>query len=76
MATSLAERIEEWRNQLLDTSKRNRLVSLSLGRAGAVRLVHPGGNIWTRLVADGNTMSFPLKRDIVDARLDDDGRDR
>jgi len=32
MAMTLSNRIEEWRSQLLDTSKRNRLISLNLGR--------------------------------------------
>jgi very-short-patch-repair endonuclease len=72
MATSLNARIEEWRNQLLDTSKRNRLISLNLGRAGAVKLVHPSANtVWTNLVADAKTMSFPLKRELLDVPLED-----
>ncbi len=67
MGTSLTARIEEWRNQLLDTSKRNRLISLNLGRAGAVKLVHPSAeSLWTSLVTDGKTMSFPLKRELLD----------
>ena len=41
MTTSLDARIEKWRSKLLDTSKRNRLISLNLGRAGAVKLVYP-----------------------------------
>lgn len=66
MATSLSERIEEWRNQLLDTSKRNKLISLNFGRAGAVQLLHPDAeSLWTNLVADGKMMSFPLKRDLL-----------
>jgi hypothetical protein len=72
MATSLSERIEEWRNQLLDTSKRNRLISLNLGRAGAVKLVHPGAEkLWTSLVAEGKTMSFPLQRELVGVPLEE-----
>ena len=72
MATSLSERIEEWRNQLLDTSKRNRLISLNLGRAGAVKLVHPGAEkLWTSLVAGGKTMSFPLQRELVGIPLEE-----
>ncbi len=66
MAISLADRIEEWRGQLLDTSKRNRLISLNLGRTGAVKLVHPGADrLWSRLVGEGLGMSFPYKRDLV-----------
>jgi very-short-patch-repair endonuclease len=66
MATTLADRIEEWRGQLLDTSKRNRLVSLNLGRTGAVKLVHPDADrLWTRLVVEGKAMTFPFKRDLL-----------
>src|SRR5436305_2021573 len=51
MAMNLSERIEEWRSLLLDTTKRNRLISLKLGRTGALRLVHPPAEaIWERLV--------------------------
>ena len=71
MATSLSAQIEEWRKQLLDISKRNRLVSLNLGRAGAVKLVHPGADsLWTSLVSEGKTMLFPLKRTLLDERLE------
>jgi very-short-patch-repair endonuclease len=66
MATSLNARVEEWRSQLLDTSKRNRLISLNLGRAGVVKIVHPGAErLWTELVGEGGTMSFPLKGQLV-----------
>jgi hypothetical protein len=72
MATSLSARIEEWRNQLLDTSKRNRLISLNLGRSGAVKLFHPGAQgLWTSLVADAKTMSFPLKQVLLGVPLED-----
>ena len=72
MATSLNARVEEWRSQLLDTSKRNRLISLSLGRAGAVKLVHPGAELlWTKLVRKGSTMSFPLKQQLVGMAVED-----
>ena len=66
MAMTLTARIEEWRSQLLDTSKRNRLISLNLGRAGAVKLVHPVRNdCGPALVTEGKTMSFPLKRELM-----------
>ena len=72
MAVSLNTRIEEWRSQLLDTSKRNKLISLNLGRAGAVKLVHPGAeSLWTELVTEGGTMSFPLKRQLVGMAVED-----
>jgi len=62
MATPVNARIEEWRNNLLDMTMRNRLISLNLGRAGAVKLVHPPvKDLWTKLIAAGGTLSFPSK---------------
>src|SRR5438105_2052261 len=72
MAMNLSERIEEWRSELLDTTKRNRLISLKLGRTGALRMVHPPAEaIWERLVAQGGTMSFPSKGELAGEPDDD-----
>ena len=66
MTASLDARIEEWRSKLLDTSKRNRLINLSLGRAGAVKLIHPTTEtLWSRLVDDEESISFPKKLYLV-----------
>jgi hypothetical protein len=66
MAMDLSARIEEWRSQLLDTTKRNRLIHLNLGRTGPLRLVHPSADlIWDQLVAQSGVMSFPLKHELV-----------
>ena len=65
-------RIEEWRSKLLDTSKRNRLISLSLGRAGAVKLVHPAADtLWSKLVDEGESVSFPKKLYLVGKAAED-----
>lgn len=62
MPAPLDARIEEWRSKLLDTSKRNRLISLNLGRAGAVKLVHPSAKaLWSRLVDEEESVTFPKK---------------
>ena len=66
MAMDLSARIEEWRSQLLDTTKRNRLISLKLGRTGALKLIHPPAeSLWEQLVSLGGTMSFPMKQELV-----------
>ena len=66
MTVPLDARIEEWRSKLLDTSKRNRLISLSLGRAGAVKLVHPDTEtLWSKLVDEGESVSFPKRLYLV-----------
>src|SRR5437899_1580485 len=66
MPFDITTKIEEWRRQLLDTSKRNKLISLNLGPTGAIRLVHPPvDRVWGRLIAEGVAMTFALKRDLV-----------
>ncbi len=76
MAIDLSARIEEWRSQLLDTTKRNRLISLKLGKTGALKLIHPSAqSLWEQLIALGGTMSFPTRQELVgesDAVSDDD----
>jgi hypothetical protein len=59
-------RIDAWRQQLLDTSKRNRLVSFRSGRVGGVDLISPdAASLWQRLVADEGRLQFPWKRDVL-----------
>lgn len=63
MTTILEARIEEWRTNLLDLSKRNRLIHLNLGRYGAVKLIHPSPQtLWSNLVGSGERFSFPEKQ--------------
>ena len=80
MTVSLEARIEEWRSRLLDTSRRNRLISLSLGRAGAVKLVHPASDtLWSNLVDEGASVSFPRKLYLVgkaaEAMIEDEAKE-
>jgi very-short-patch-repair endonuclease len=65
-------RIEEWRTQLLDTSKRNRLVSLKFGRTGGIDLVRPdAADLWHQLVVDESALVFPWRRELVDLPPED-----
>ena len=60
-----ASRIDGWRQQLLDTSRRNRLVNFRSGRAGGIEFAHPSAAaLWARLLADGR-FTFPWKRDVL-----------
>ena len=62
----IGPRIEAWRQLLLDTSKRNRLVSFKAGRGGGVELVHPAAaDLWQKLVVDEGRFEFPWKRDLL-----------
>ena len=66
MSFDLDARIDEWRKSLLDTTKRNRLIKFVAGRIGGVNLVHPpAGDLWSRLVRDGSTLTFPWKRELL-----------
>jgi hypothetical protein len=67
MPFDITARIEAWRTQLLDTTKRNRLINFKVGRAGGIALVHPDpGDFWHRLVAQDAALTFPWKRDLID----------
>ena len=74
----IASKIEEWRGQLLDTSKRNRLISFHAGRSGGVGLAHPGADrVWETLVAGEGCMSFARRRELLGvpdrAAIEEDG---
>jgi very-short-patch-repair endonuclease len=67
MPFDITARIEAWRTQLLDTTKRNRLINFKVGRAGGIALVHPDpGDLWHRLVAQDSVLTFTWKRDLID----------
>src|SRR5262245_18971476 len=67
MAFDFAARIEDWRAQLLSTSKRNRLISFKSGRTGGVTLVRPDpAGLWSRLLAGNTALTFVWKRDLID----------
>jgi hypothetical protein len=64
-AFDLADRIDGWRQQLLDTSRRNRLVNFKSGRVGGIDFAHPAAAaLWSRLLGDGRFI-FPWKRDVL-----------
>lgn len=66
MSPDVTAKIVEWQNQLLDTSKRNRLIKFSTGRGGGVNIVHPRcEELWDILVGESKTLLFPWKRDIL-----------
>ena len=66
MPFDIDARISEWRKSLLDTTKRNRLIKFVAGRIGGISLVAPkSGDIWTRLVREYGTLTFPWKRDLL-----------
>jgi very-short-patch-repair endonuclease len=67
MPFDIAARIEAWRTQLLDTTKRNRLIGFKSGRTGGISLLHPDpGDLWHRLVASDAPLTFVWKRDLID----------
>jgi very-short-patch-repair endonuclease len=67
MPFDINARIDVWRTQLLDTSRKNRLINFKVGRSGGIALVHPDpGDIWDRLVAGNAGLAFAWKRDLID----------
>jgi len=73
MAFDITARIEAWQKNLLDTSKRNRLIKFTTNRAGGIAFLHPDANIvWQRLIVEGKPYSFPWKRDLVDDLLEEE----
>ncbi|MFO0945798.1 MAG: DUF4011 domain-containing protein [Planctomycetota bacterium] len=67
MSPDFSVKIVEWQNQLLDTTKRNRLIKFSTGRGGGVNIVHPDcHDLWKLLVGESKTLTFRWKRDILE----------
>ena len=65
-AFDIAPHLDNWRQQLLDTTKRNRLVSFKSGKIGGVELFAPSAaQLWERLVVAGEKLRFPWKRDLL-----------
>ncbi|WP_439628755.1 DUF4011 domain-containing protein [Gemmata sp.] len=59
-------RLAEWRKSLLDISKRNRLIKFAAGRGGGAYLLRPTvGDLWTRLVCEGERLTFARKAEIL-----------
>jgi very-short-patch-repair endonuclease len=66
MAFDIDARLADWRNALLDTTKRNRLIKFVAGRTGGVNLVHPPApELWSRLVVEGGRLTFAWKRELL-----------
>lgn len=66
MPFDITARIAEWRRNLLDVSKRNRLVKFVSGRNGGVHLLAPKfSDAWLRIAVEGRPVEFPWKRDLL-----------
>src|SRR5437868_2517743 len=67
MRFDINARIDVWRTQLLDTTKRNRLINFKVGRTGGIALVYPDpGELWHHLVTSNADLTFVWKRDLLD----------
>ena len=67
MPFDLTTPLETWRNQLLDLTKRNRLIHCKSGRGGVVPLEHPDPEkLWELLVAKSQPLLFPWQRDLIE----------
>jgi very-short-patch-repair endonuclease len=76
MPFDFGAQIEEWRKELLNTSKRNPLIKFKLvkdGRSGGISLVYPDpGELWHQLVVSDASPTFPWKRNLIDLSADPD----
>src|SRR5437868_371893 len=62
----ITPRIAQWREQLLDLTKRNRLINCRIGPAGALELAHPKlDSVWQLTVIKSGAMSFPRKAELL-----------
>ena len=66
-STSVSQALARWRNNLIDLTRRNPLLTLRSTRSGTLTLSHPGvAGIWQRLVKEGKSCTFwlpPLDED-------------
>lgn len=63
----IKRRIDDWRRNLLDLSKRNPLVNCRTGGRGAIEIVYPDTeSLWQSLGTDDTTMTFAWKRSLVE----------
>ena len=66
-------RVSEWREQLLDLSKRNRLINCRIGRGGALEIEHPASKeVWRQVVVESGRPTFPRKSELLGRPEDDD----
>ncbi|MEX2215165.1 MAG: DUF4011 domain-containing protein [Phycisphaeraceae bacterium] len=66
-AVDFDAQIEAWRRQLLDTSKRNRLINSRFGNRGVVRLYFPSFDLlWAQLVDESRSLEFPWPSSLLD----------
>ena len=71
MSSPLHPRIQEWRTNLLDLSRRNRLINCKIGTRGAIELEHPSAEtIWQQLVVSSGAMTFSWKTQLLDLKTD------
>ncbi len=77
MAVDVTGQIERWRNLLLDTTRRNRLIHCRTGRGGAVALHHPTpAELWKQLLVEPRPLTFPWKRDLLELTEQDEEEDQ
>src|SRR5262245_60581726 len=66
MPFDIAAQIERWQAQLLDTSKRSRLIIFNTGRSSGIKLAYPDpAKVWSTL-AEGGRLTFPWRRALLE----------
>lgn len=63
MPVNMERTLEQWREKLLDLTRRNRLINCKLGKGGAVRLEHPEfDDVITLLINKEQGLTFAKRR--------------
>ena len=64
--TDIREKIDKWRQNLLDLTKRNALINCRISPRGAVRIVHPSTeDVWRRIGIGDGRMTFARREELV-----------
>ena len=71
MPMKIEDCISNWQNSLLDTTKRNRLIKFSHGRAGMFVISPELPQFWELINEDNAKMLFPWKRELLKIRYED-----
>ena len=72
MIGTIRSKLDDWRRQLLDLTKRNPLVNTKIGRRSGIEIEYPAPDaVWQQLVLDNSALTFVWNRDLVEDEADE-----
>lgn len=76
MPTSVEQKVEIWKNKLLDLGKRNRLINYRKTKLSTLSIKTPEiFELWESLVENGHSLEFPYYRESQDEMDEEDDID-